>query len=108
MASDNNKPYYYIFHIEDTEWWQYTVRVTQSGIYSIQLSVAATADTGRVSVQINGKTAATSLRMINTGGDQSWQSLEIPNLRLTKGVNLIRVITEKAGFNFRSLGFKKQ
>lgn len=107
-AAENDKPYHYIFHIEDTEWWQYAVRVTKAGTYTIQLQISAIGDTSSISVHANGQAITKSLKVPGTGGEQSWQAVEVKNLSLNRGINLIRIIADKGGFTFRSIGFRRQ
>lgn len=96
---------HYIGHIEDGEWWQYTLQVEDGGIRHIVLQVATESEGGSISLLINGQLVAENIRL-DPAKVSAWQSVAIAVDALPKGKNTMKVMAEKGGFLFRSVGFK--
>jgi endoglucanase len=97
---------YYVNHIEDGEWLQYTIDVKQKGIYTIGLSVASETTGGAVSISINNKKAGIVQSISPTGGDKKWETTWFKNISLAAGRQTLRVYADKGGFNFSSISFR--
>lgn len=97
---------FYVSKIEDGEWLNYTVNAAENGQYNLKLNIASDNGTGKLSLLANNLPAK-STAVPNTGGPQKWQSIELKNITLQKGVNNIRMRADKGGFNFKSLEFSK-
>jgi endoglucanase len=97
---------YYVNHIEDGEWLQYTIDVKQKGIYTIGLSVASKTTGGAVSISINNKKAGIVQSISPTGGDKKWETAWFKNISLAAGRQTLRVYADKGGFNFSSISFR--
>jgi endoglucanase len=97
---------YYVNHIEDGEWLQYTIDVKQKGIYTIGLSVASETTGGAVSISINNKKAGIVQSISPTGGDKKWETAWFKNISLAAGRQTLRVYADKGGFNFSSISFR--
>jgi endoglucanase len=97
---------YYVNHIEDGEWLQYTIDVKQKGIYTIGLSVASKTTGGAVSISINNKKAGIVQSISPTGGDKKWETTWFKNISLAAGRQTLRVYADKGGFNFSSISFR--
>jgi endoglucanase len=97
---------YYVNHIEDGEWLQYTIDVKQKGIYTIGLSVASETTGGAVSISINNKKAGIVQSISPTGGDKKWETAWFKNISLVAGRKTLRVYADKGGFNFSSISFR--
>jgi len=93
---------YYVFNIEDKEWLQYTVDVAKEGDYSLQLRIAAASDTGRISVMADDR-APVGVAVPNTGGLGNWQLVEAGTIHLHKGANVLRILADKGGWNFKEI-----
>jgi endoglucanase len=98
---------YYINHVEDGEWLQYTIDVKQKGIYTIGLSVASDTTGGMVSVSINNKMAGNKQMVPLTGGAKKWTTLMFKNVSLAAGIQSLRVYADKGGFNFSAVRFDR-
>jgi endoglucanase len=104
-----------VFSIENEEWLQYTVRVEKKGRYHIGFRVAADTDTGRIALSSGIAASGASfsgnavlirdLPVPNTGGLSSWQTIEVKNIPLERGLNKLRVYANKGGFNFAAIIF---
>jgi endoglucanase len=97
---------YYVNHIEDGEWLQYTIDVKQKGIYTIGLSVDSKTTGGAVSISINNKKAGIVQSISPTGGDKKWETAWFKNISLAAGRQTLRVYADKGGFNFSSISFR--
>lgn len=98
---------YYVNHIEDGEWLQYTVNVAQKGIYTLKINAAAENATGRISILIDGKSVAEDVAVPNTGDAKKFATFEIKNVPLNAGKQKIRVLAATGGYNFSYIQFVK-
>jgi hypothetical protein len=89
---------YSVFSIEDGEWLQYTVNVSEPGSYTIVFSFSAADNEGRFSLLSDGRPLAEN---VSTGG----QSAALKNIHLKAGLNRLKVVAVKGGFNFRQMRF---
>ena len=97
---------YYISHIEDGEWLQYTIDVKQKGIYSIGLSIASDTTGGMVSIRINQKHMG-GQQNVPAGGAKKWGMLWFKNISLDAGRQTLRVYADKGGFQFSAISFDR-
>ncbi|HWK05746.1 MAG TPA: cellulase family glycosylhydrolase [Puia sp.] len=116
----------YIFSIENGEWLQYTIRVEKKGRYRIGFRVAATSDTARLSLFSGPRSLTPGSRSLtgsastppdallvqdlpipNTGGLSNWQTVEVKDIPLEKGLIRLRVLAGKGGFNLAALQLSK-
>ena len=105
-AAGSSSGKYYIFHIEDGEWLQYTVNVEKEGEYVLGLTVASDADTGRLSFSSNQTMEARELKIPATGGMTEWRNVEVEDVYLDKGRNVLRIYAGKGGFNLKAIHFE--
>jgi aryl-phospho-beta-D-glucosidase BglC (GH1 family) len=103
-ATERGGKDYYIFNIEDGEWWQYTINVAEPGAYNIILTVSSDSATGRVALESNKKPMGQGLP-VNPSSSIDWKAIEFKQVPLRKGTNKLRVMAEKGGFNFREIKF---
>ncbi|HEY4289060.1 MAG TPA: cellulase family glycosylhydrolase [Puia sp.] len=99
---------YHVFNIEDGEWLQYTVNVADAGKYTISLTVASADSGGKISLLCNNKPVAANVSVPATGSLTNWQTIEIKNSSLPKGVNQLRIVADKGGFNFSQMRFTQK
>jgi len=96
---------YYVSSIESGEWLQYTAESSKKGTYTLHLSVASDKDTGKISVQINGKTVATGIQVPNTGSLKTFKTIEVKNVGLSPGKQALKIIADAGYFNFSYIQF---
>lgn len=99
---------YHVFNIEDGEWLQYTVNVADGGKYTISLTIAAADSVGKISLFCNNKLIASNISVPATGGLTNWQTIELKNSSLPKGINQLRIVADNGGFNFSQMQFAKK
>jgi aryl-phospho-beta-D-glucosidase BglC (GH1 family) len=98
---------FYVGHIEDGEWLQYTIDVLEAGNYNLKISVSAVHDTGALSVSAGSGGEQQSINVPSTGGNGNWQTIVAKNFLLKKGISHIRIRADKGGFNLKSIIFSK-
>lgn len=98
----------HVFHIEDGEWLQYTVRIKKAGRYTISFKTASAADGGLLAMTVGNKTLVKDLPVGNTRDAQNWQWLPVKNISLQSGMHSFRVLAGKGGFNFAAIQFDRQ
>ena len=96
---------YYVSDIEKGEWLQYSINVLKKGQYTIQLLVAADKEGGSLSVKLGQNFIANDVKVPNTEGLKKWQMVEIKNVNLPAGKQVLRVYIGEGGFNLKSIGF---
>jgi len=89
----------------DLEWLQYTVDVDSSAAYTLKFRYAYQGVGSKIRIQVNDADVTGSTILPSTGGYQSWSTLLINDVILYKGVQKIKIIFEKGGANFSSVGF---
>ena len=88
---------YNVGWLKTGEWMKYTVNVNQGGTYTLGIRLA-NAETGAVMhVEIDGVNVTGSIAVPNTGGYQVWQTLNIPNINLSAGQHVMRVVADAPG-----------
>ena len=94
---------YYVGHIEDGEWLQYTIDVRKSGSYNFNISVASLNDDGKLSISSNGKLLAKEVIVPITGNMHTWQTVTVKNIHLSVGKNRIKIFAVRGGFNLEKI-----
>ena len=98
---------YYVSSIEQGEWLQYTVQVAQKGIYTVKLNTAADKEGTNLSILINGKTINGNVKIPNTGNLKKFATVEVKNISLNAGKQVIKIISNTGGYNFSYIQFVK-
>lgn len=98
---------YYVNSIESGEWLQYTLAVEDNGVYTLKLDMASGQSDAKISIALNGVVVAAGINVPNTGGMKNFQQLEIKNITLSKGKQVLRVYADTGGYNFNSIQFIK-
>jgi len=86
------------------EWQNYTVNVKAAGIYTVTASVAAPSAGARFHLAVNGSTVG-SATVPQTGAWTTFQDVKMTNVRLNAGVQVLQVVEDTGGFNWRSFAF---
>ena len=99
----NRKGQFYVGHIEDGEWLQYSIDVPAAGKYDLVLTVSSADGNGIVSLS-DGSAISGNLK-ISAAGYQSWEKLAIKNVPLAAGKHRLRVVAIRGGFYFAGISF---
>ncbi len=82
-----------------SEWMLYTIDVSDSGTYQAGARVASASTGGSLSFQIDGKDVTGIVGVPNTGGWQTWSTVQSGTFKLTAGVHELKFLVGSAGFN---------
>lgn len=103
-CSDPQNARYNIGWIEDGEWQRYSLTAEKSGLYDIEVRVAATGASGQLVLQLDGRTLGV-LTVPNTGGWQSWRTLTLKEIPIERGAHLLTHLAQRGGYNFGLMRF---
>jgi fibronectin type 3 domain-containing protein len=81
------------------EWLQYTVNVTATGTYTVELRVASPSTGGAVRVEVDDVDVTGSWTVPNTGGWQVWDTMRRAGVNLTAGQHRLRLVFVSSGTN---------
>jgi aryl-phospho-beta-D-glucosidase BglC (GH1 family) len=101
---EHNEPY--VFSIENGEWLVYTTDVQHAGNYNLVLYVSGSG--GVIDVYDNGKLLTENIAVGGSGNDNDFVPSKPMAVHFDKGVNKIKVLFKKGGFNFKSFTFVKE
>ncbi len=84
------------------EWLNYTVNVTSSGSYTLQLRVASPSGGGAMHVGFNKSGVWSAVSIPSTGSWQTWTTVEVP-VTLNAGTQLLTLAFDTNGFNLNRI-----
>jgi endoglucanase len=85
--------------IEHSEWLNYKITVSQSGLFTFIFNVASMNTGGKIIASVNGNDITGFLNVPNTGGWQSWQPVVKENIYLSAGTYSLKLTFITGGFN---------
>jgi subtilisin family serine protease len=88
---------YSIGYVTPGEWLIYSVSVSATGTYSLDLRLASLTGDGTFHVEVDGVNVTGSITMPNTGGWQIWQTVTRSGISLTAGPHRVRIAFDTAG-----------
>jgi endoglucanase len=89
---------------ETGEWTKYTVTIDSTGVYNASFRVAsANAKGGYFHIELNDKDVTGTIRVNNTGGWTSWQTVSANGIFLEAGVDTLKFYVDKLEFNINSM-----
>lgn len=94
--------------IEDGEWMQYDVNVTEAAVYDVHVRVASLDGGGNFNFSADGADISTPFYVAPTGGWQNWQNRTISNVILDPSVKKLRFHANEGGFNLSGFDFVPQ
>ncbi len=94
-----NEGTYNLGYVNNGEWLEYSLDVTQTGIYTITLRVASPNANRLAHLSIDYVAITGSVAIPNTGAYQNWQNVVIPNISLTAGTRIFRFSMDTDNFN---------
>ncbi|HUR32635.1 MAG TPA: carbohydrate-binding protein [Vicinamibacterales bacterium] len=88
--------------IDAGEWLNYSVNVTASGSYTLQVRVASPFGGGAMHVGFNKSNVWTVMQVPATGGWQNWTTVSLP-VTLSAGPQLLTLLFDAGGFNINRI-----
>ena len=101
ISYDAKTDNYFVDHFETDEWMQYTVKAHKESNFNLIFNVLSKDITGRMDLSVNGTEVKTNFVILNTAG--KWQEVEMKNIPLRAGNNVIRLKARNGGFNLKSV-----
>lgn len=86
------------------EWLKYSVNISSSRTYSLQLRVASANAGKSVRIEIDGTTIAT-VAIPKTGGADKWTTVTVSGINLTAGLKTLRLFNVTGGQNINNIKF---
>jgi len=98
-------------HIGSGEWLEYTVNVAQAGLYSFDFRYASgnSAGGGPFHLELDGKAISTPIAVPSTSTTSwdVWATKTVPNIPLTPGEHILRVVFASGEFNLAKMTFAR-
>ena len=73
------------------EWLEYTVNVTKTDVYDLDVRVAKDGTGGLFHIEIDGVDITGPISVPNTGGWQVWETVTLNDISLTAGEHVMRI-----------------
>jgi subtilisin family serine protease/predicted Rdx family selenoprotein len=88
---------YSLSYVAAGEWLKYSVAVTAAGSYTLEARVASSGAGGTFHIEVDGVNVTGSLAVPNTGGWQTWKSVNVSGIPLSAGAHILRVVIDTNG-----------
>ena len=98
---------YNIAYVLNGEWLEYSVNVTSSGSYDLDLRLAADGTGKTFHVEMNGVNISGPVVVPNTTGWQTWRTITVNNINLTAGQKVMRIVFDSDYMNLNYVEFNK-
>ena len=85
---------YYVGWTKPGEWLKYSVNVTTSGTYTLNVRVASKGTGGKFHVEVDGVNVSGSMTLPDTAGWQTWRTLSKPGVALSAGSHAVRLVMD--------------
>jgi hypothetical protein len=105
-CTDINTNGYNVGWINTGEYLNYTINVTQSGIYKLTFRVAANASGGKILMRLDGQSLGNFIDIPASGGWTSWSNVVVNNIQLPYGVHNFNIMFFNGGFNINYIDFE--
>jgi poly(3-hydroxybutyrate) depolymerase len=97
---------YNVAYILKDEWLEYSVNVSMTRKYDMEFRVAKDGTGGLFHVEIDGINVTGSVTVPNTGGWQVWETIKVPNISLTAGAHIMKIVFDSDYMNFNYVEIK--
>jgi len=98
---------YVINNFQTGEWLEYTINVTATGVYRIEVLVSSQFSTSRFRMALDGQNVTGSLSVPNTGSWHTFQWVGASGVGLTMGLHVLRVYADQQYFNLDAIRIRK-
>ena len=80
------------------DWLNYTVNIARSGTYTLHVRVATQVAGGVFHLAVDGQNVSGPISVPETEGWQTWQTLDIPGIRLPGGIHTLQMVMDTGGY----------
>src|SRR5690606_17470561 len=98
---------YNISYILQDEWLEYSVEVQATGTYDLDVRVASDGAGKTFHIEIDGADVTGPITVPNTGGFQTWATVNVPGISLTEGDHQMRIVFDASYFNLNYVAFNE-
>jgi len=99
---------YYVGFVKKGEWMNYTVNINETAVYKAEVRLAAQNNGGQYHLEIDEEEITSIKSVTPTGGWESFQTIEVPNILLNAGKHVLKFQFDSEGeFNISSIKFSK-
>jgi aryl-phospho-beta-D-glucosidase BglC (GH1 family) len=93
---------------ENGEWLKFTVNITQTGRYDINIRTATPNNGGKLRLYLNGSPITSEISVPRSNGWENWRTTTLRNVNLTAGTRILELRVVAGGFDIASVEFKKK
>ncbi len=93
--------------INPGEWLEYTVNVAASGNYTFEVRVASLSSGGTFHIEFDGADVTGPVAAPVSGDWQAWTTVQIPDVPLSAGEQVMRFYSESDGYNLNYIEIKE-
>jgi hypothetical protein len=80
------------------DWLNYTVNIASSGSYTLRVRVATAVGGGVFHLAVDGHRVTPWVSAPETEGWQTWQTLEVPAVKLPQGLHTLQLVMDSGGY----------
>lgn len=80
------------------DWLNYTVNIASSGSYTLRVRVATAVGGGVFHLAVDGHRVTPLVSVPETEGWQTWQTLEVPAVKLPQGLHTLQLVMDSGGY----------
>lgn len=88
------------------EWLEYTVNVAATKSYALDLRLAADGTGKTMHIEVDGVDVTGAISVPNTAGWQTWTTLYVKDIPLTKGTHIVRIAFDASYMNVNYMDFR--
>ena len=88
------------------EWLEYTVNVTKTEVYDLDVRVAKDGTGGLFHIEMDGVDITGPISIPNTGGWQVWETITLNDINLPAGEHIMRIVFDSDYTNLNFVEFK--
>lgn len=102
----DNSGQYNICYTRKGEWLEYTINVSATGTYNLDLRVAADGDGKTLHIEMDSIDVSGEVSIPSTGGLQTWGTVTVNDINLTQGQHVMRIAFDSDYTNLNFVEFK--
>jgi len=80
------------------DWLDYTVNIASAGTYTLRVRVATAVGGGVFHLAVDGRSVTPLISVPETEGWQTWQTLEVLDVQLPRGVHTLQLVMDSGGY----------
>jgi hypothetical protein len=80
------------------DWLNYTLNIANPGTYTLHVRVATQVAGGVFHLALDGQDISGEISVPQTNGWQTWQTLDVPGIRLPGGVHTLQMVMDTGGY----------